>query len=60
MATETQPTDAHLGGVMKVTDINDATTSPPPQVPFGRLERRRAWVLTHTPWAGWYCETESD
>lgn len=60
MATETQATAAPQGGIMAATGNTDATTFPPPQLPSARLEHRRAGVLTHTPWAGWYYETDSD
>jgi hypothetical protein len=38
----------------------DATTAPPPQLPTARHEHQPDGVLTHTPWAGWYYETEPD
>jgi hypothetical protein len=42
------------------TGNTDATTFPPPQLPSAHLEHPRAEVLTHTPWAGWYYETDAD
>ncbi|CAH0303465.1 hypothetical protein SRABI26_04615 [Arthrobacter sp. Bi26] len=60
MATETQATAAPHGGILAATGKTDATTLPPPQLPPAHLEHRRACELTHTPWAGWYCETAAD
>ena len=56
-ATETQATAAQLGTVT-ATGNTDATIFPPQQIPSARLEHEQAEVLTHTPWAGWYYETE--
>ena len=60
MATETPATAAPQGGILTTTGKTDATTFPPPQIPPTDLEHRRACELTHTPWAGWYCETAAD
>lgn len=56
MATENQATTVPQGGNLIATD---ATTFPP-QLPSGRLEHRRVAVLTHVPWAGWYCDAAAD
>ena len=60
MATETQATPAPQGGILTATGITDATTLPPQQLPPADLQHRGPGVLTHTPWAGWYCETAAD
>lgn len=59
MATETQAAAASQGGILTATGKTDATTLPPPQLPPAHLEHRTC-ELTHTPWAGWYCETATD
>ncbi|MCG2624906.1 hypothetical protein LVY72_23735 [Arthrobacter sp. I2-34] len=37
-----------------------ASACPPPQHPPAHVEHQQAGVLTHTPWAGWYYETDPD
>jgi hypothetical protein len=56
MATETQATAAPQGGILTATGKKDAATLAPRQVPPAHLEHL-ACELTHSPWAGWYCET---
>ncbi|SDK77619.1 hypothetical protein SAMN04487916_10331 [Arthrobacter sp. ov407] len=60
MATETQATAAPQEGILTAIGKTDATTLPPPQLAPAHLQHRQACELTHTPWAGWYCETAAD
>lgn len=58
MTAEIQTPAAPHEGNGTATGTTDATTFPPQQPPSARLEHEQAEVLTHTPWAGWYYETE--
>ncbi|SDM03403.1 hypothetical protein [Arthrobacter sp. ok362] len=60
MATETQAAAAPQGGMLTATGNTDATTCPPSHLSSAHPEHRQAGVLTHAPWAGWYCETAAD